>query len=569
MTLIGEQRAKVLDAQASTPLSTLARRLPSLLKFRIRSGVVIGRITPLRTFLLLVEKDVSSYLPDVHPPPSSCEMASGLPFFARSRSEGASLPTEAELHKRHEQAVHEEHTRNGSTIRSTLKSKILWRNSWSLRRKDTFGDFPIGDDPASQSNEAPVATSTWTLGPTARSLIQRCFIVLLMDLKLWIPGFIYLSATRPDATGHSSPAPRFGGVPLIYWSLWLSIVWTMWFILLPLTEWIPRLIKNHFLGRATLTPSELRKWLHYLIGIHRYVTLFLESILLYILWLYLILRNISDSDSNVNSGIGATVTARQLEPSISVFSVPPAVTQAAFESATAVYDTLTRFLFVSIICAGLLLGEKIFIQATAYSFHQATYADRLASSRWQVDVLAALLGPDSEIRGQEATQPREISRADSQATITSDQVKTIKTSVGAAIDHWLERAHTRLTDTVEEVVKRPYRDRHATVLGKACNKLRQHAGLLSEHDAKFSVLTAMKSEEEAKKVSLRAYAPMEFKLTRILFLPNDHTFITSLARESSCPCYAAERALLRPQMLPSLLASQEQTSLAAFPSLVR
>lgn len=211
------------------------------------------------------------------------------------------------------------------------------------------------------------------------------FIVPVLAI-LWVPGIIALVSY--DARPRNNFAqPQVFSTGIFWWSVWLSGVWLGWWICRGISGLVPRVIQKMLGSVAVATELGIRKTVDYFIACETYVALFMQMVLIWVLWLAVIWNHYqsptkySVDDSQVNPLLGnSTTTATGTSASNSTGQA----------STSELFVTISRFWFGLVLCTALLLVEKLFVQSIAYSFHQATYADRLAASRFQVAVLSTL-----------------------------------------------------------------------------------------------------------------------------------------------------------------------------------
>ncbi|GAA98077.1 uncharacterized protein L969DRAFT_16135 [Mixia osmundae IAM 14324] len=175
----------------------------------------------------------------------------------------------------------------------------------------------------------------------SRHIIVRWTIFILPVLcLLWIPGIIGLTAAK-DAT--------VWGVPLVWWSSWLSIVWVGWWGGVAFATLLPVVLRMTI---AVVAP-ETRMYIDYLCALPRSIAIFVWALLNWILF--------------------------------QVF-----VTSHQSHSATHILHQFTQALSGIFIASILLLIEKIIVQAIAHAFHKKSYEDRLSSQKFQIAALTVL-----------------------------------------------------------------------------------------------------------------------------------------------------------------------------------
>ena len=68
-----------------------------------------------------------------------------------------------------------------------------------------------------------------------------------------------------------------------------------------------------------------------------------------------------------------------------------------------VISLMTKLLFGVLLCAAVLLAEKLMIQVIATKFHEQSYADRIANQKFAVKVLVTLYRNSNDIPGRSDT----------------------------------------------------------------------------------------------------------------------------------------------------------------------
>ncbi|CAG7850530.1 Uncharacterized MscS family protein C2C4.17c [Serendipita indica DSM 11827] len=195
------------------------------------------------------------------------------------------------------------------------------------------------------------------------SIVTRWALFIIPILGcLWIPGILGLTVYKKQGTG-----PLGGGnwwkTILFWWSVWLSVWWAGYWAALAFSFVLPKILR-YTLGVIALS---VRKYADWLAAIHRYVAIFLWALASFISFQPLI-RNNQQSDAS-DSDKRALVVC-------------------------------WRILLGILICSAILLGEKIFIQAIATSFHERSYADRLEAQRRNTRTLVTLYINSSDQPGR-------------------------------------------------------------------------------------------------------------------------------------------------------------------------
>ncbi|KAF8504238.1 Mechanosensitive ion channel-domain-containing protein, partial [Hysterangium stoloniferum] len=179
------------------------------------------------------------------------------------------------------------------------------------------------------------------------------FIVPVLAL-LWIPGILGLTAF---------PNTRIWGVKLLWWSVWLSVAWGGWWASLAFALTLPR-IARYTIGAVSATS---RTYISWLAALHRYIALFIWSLVIWIAWQPLIEHNQDKSPTT------------QTYPEISF---------------------IARLLFGILLCVIVLLGEKFSIQVIAGKFHERSYAERIEDQKKAIHILVVLYQHSSDVAGR-------------------------------------------------------------------------------------------------------------------------------------------------------------------------
>lgn len=176
------------------------------------------------------------------------------------------------------------------------------------------------------------------------------FIVPVLGV-IWIPGILGITA-YPDATVLR--------VKLIWWSIWLSVVWGGWWAALFVTRMLPVFLR-YTIGVVAIG---LRKYIDWLGALHRYIAFLAWAIAVNVSFLPLIRSN-------------------QLDPQTS--------------SNKSTLDLMQHLIFAALICAAVLLGEKLAIQVIAQNFHERSYAERIEDQKKAIRILVTLYKNSSEL----------------------------------------------------------------------------------------------------------------------------------------------------------------------------
>ncbi|KDN53590.1 hypothetical protein K437DRAFT_218746 [Tilletiaria anomala UBC 951] len=183
----------------------------------------------------------------------------------------------------------------------------------------------------------------------APARIRGLLFVLLVAAMLWIPGTVGLIASR------SLDHPAVAQVGLTWWSIWLSTIWLSWFACRASGRLVPRVLRRT-VGAISLAS---RHWIAYLVAIQDYSAFFVWTLIVYITWLAFIWSHFQGPAQQLLSPASSMIAA-------------------------------SRFLLGLSICATLLLLEKLSIQIIAYTFHQVSYASRIAECKLHIRVLTLL-----------------------------------------------------------------------------------------------------------------------------------------------------------------------------------
>lgn len=325
---------------------------------------------------------------------------------------------------------------------------------------------------------------SWLRATMRASLVLRWFIIIVPILALlWVPGIIAITVY------HARPSNNFGdpkvwNTPIFYWSIWLSAIWVGWWLCKAVAGLLPRLLKKSLASVAVVAELGLRRMIEFVIGSEFYVAVFLQTILIYATWLTVIWKNFNSPYKNrLETGVdplGANSTTTTTTSS----AAGNAAASGSGDSTADLFVTISRFWFGLVICAALLLAEKLFIQAIAYSFHQDSFADRLATSRFQVAVLSTMFTNSSTSLMRRDTQLEAESAAKKGRRSTFNPV--------AAAARGLRQTGSRFRHATQGT---------GTVLGNVAVELKDQKGLLQVTSPKYIVLSAFESTKETRKVS--------------------------------------------------------------------
>ncbi|KAF5370669.1 hypothetical protein D9758_001813 [Tetrapyrgos nigripes] len=190
------------------------------------------------------------------------------------------------------------------------------------------------------------------------SIVTRWFLFIVPVLAiLWIPGILQFT-TFPDGTVWS--------VPLLWWSIWLSVVWGGWWASLAVARILPSIIR----GTVGVVAVSTRRYIDWASALHRYVALFAWTLAIWISWNPLV--------DNRQRGDASDKSRR-------------------------VIDLIGKLLFGFYLCSLVLLFEKFSIQWIAGKFHERSYAERIADQKFAVKSLVTLYRNSSDIPGRSDT----------------------------------------------------------------------------------------------------------------------------------------------------------------------
>ncbi|THV05025.1 hypothetical protein K435DRAFT_790441 [Dendrothele bispora CBS 962.96] len=190
------------------------------------------------------------------------------------------------------------------------------------------------------------------------SIVTRWFLFIVPVLGiLWIPAILQLT-TFPHA--------EVWAVPLLWWSIWLSVVWGGWWGSLAVARILPSIIRSTVGVIAVST----RKYIDWAGALHRYVALFAWTLGIWVSW-------------------NPLVDNRQRDD--------------ASDKSRHIIDLIGKLLFGFYLCAAVLLFEKFSIQWIAGKFHERSYAERIADQKFAVRSLVTLYRNSSDIPGRSDT----------------------------------------------------------------------------------------------------------------------------------------------------------------------
>ncbi|PWN30528.1 hypothetical protein BDZ90DRAFT_229542 [Jaminaea rosea] len=332
---------------------------------------------------------------------------------------------------------------------------------------------------------------SWLRSVMHGSRILSWFIFIVPVLAvLWVPGIIALVSynARP---ANNFANPKVFDTGIFWWSVFLSGAWMSWWICRAFSGLGPRLLQKMLGSVAVATELGVRKLLDYFIACEVYVALFLSTVAVWVLWLTIIW-------DHYQSPTKYTVGSTEVNPLASngtTTATGSTNTSASNSNGTAstseLFVTISRFWFGLVLCTALLLVEKMAIQSVAYSFHQATYSDRLAASKFQVAVLSTLFQNSSA----------SLSRRDT--VLEAEGGKKSKTPRLSLIPF---ASASRLKGTAG--VGRRFRNatqNTGTVLGNVAMELKEQKSVLSLNNPRYIVLSALESAKETRKLARRIF----------------------------------------------------------------
>ncbi|KAH8827980.1 Mechanosensitive ion channel-domain-containing protein [Flagelloscypha sp. PMI_526] len=180
------------------------------------------------------------------------------------------------------------------------------------------------------------------------------FILPVMGI-IWIPAILQLTGVAPHA--------RVWGVPLLWWSVWLSVVWGGWWACLAGSRLLPSVVR-HTVGVVAVAS---RRYIDWLGALHRYA----------------------------NQTGSTEANAHPDQPQTSAKSV-------------AAINFIGKLLFGIMLCAALLLFEKFAIQYIAGKFHERSYAERIADQKFAVRSLVVLYRHSHDTGRSDTLTPEQV-----------------------------------------------------------------------------------------------------------------------------------------------------------------
>ncbi|KAI0793816.1 Mechanosensitive ion channel-domain-containing protein [Fomes fomentarius] len=188
------------------------------------------------------------------------------------------------------------------------------------------------------------------------SIVTRWIIFIIpMAGILWIPAILQFTKN------HNA---RALGVPLLYWSIWLTVVWVGWWAALAMSMLLPPFLRST-IGVVIVSA---RKYIDWLEALNRYGAFFAWTVAIFIAFYHLILMQEGASPSDL-----------------------------------AATKLIANILLPLMISACILFLEKILIQWIAGKFHERSYAERIMDQKFAMKVLVTLYTHSTDIPGRSDT----------------------------------------------------------------------------------------------------------------------------------------------------------------------
>ncbi|CEQ41695.1 SPOSA6832_03430, partial [Sporobolomyces salmonicolor] len=206
------------------------------------------------------------------------------------------------------------------------------------------------------------------------SFIIRWIIYIIPVLGLlWVPAIVQFAA---------APQGTIWSVPLLWWSIWLTVVWCGWWGAALVAKCGPTVLQN----TVGVVAPELRHYIGYVNSIQFYTGAAGWALANWISFLPLIRSRATSSSSNNTLAL------------------------------------ITQGLFGIFLVLCILLIEKLVIQVIAHHFHKKSYQDRITEQKFQVNALISLYlkcvqtsrSPSSacRLRNSSSRSSRDIGRSD-------------------------------------------------------------------------------------------------------------------------------------------------------------
>ncbi|GAA5936388.1 hypothetical protein JCM1841_002925 [Sporobolomyces salmonicolor] len=174
------------------------------------------------------------------------------------------------------------------------------------------------------------------------SFIIRWIIYIIPVLGLlWVPAIVQFAA---------APQGTIWSVPLLWWSIWLTVVWCGWWGAALVAKCGPTVLQN----TVGVVAPELRHYIGYVNSIQFYTGAAGWALANWISFLPLIRSRATSSSSNNTLAL------------------------------------ITQGLFGIFLVLCILLIEKLVIQVIAHHFHKKSYQDRITEQKFQVNALISL-----------------------------------------------------------------------------------------------------------------------------------------------------------------------------------
>ncbi|KAK4046937.1 hypothetical protein OIV83_005728 [Microbotryomycetes sp. JL201] len=320
----------------------------------------------MRTEPSMATIDSSSPLQPIRPG-AAVQMHSSVPMTSKPLSAAAQSSAAA--------AAGGANSANNSRPSSILNEKQGGYRSPRARSRDRLGNWsgpagfgnspygPLGNGGSTPGSGLQSANSSnpnllfaegdWVPPPTNKfaklvfaiydsSFIVRWIIYIIPVLALlWIPAIIQFTA---------APNGTIWTVPLLWWSIWLSVVWVGWWGAALASRIVPKLLQYTI---GVIAP-ELNHYILYVKAIRFYVGAAAWALVNWISFLPVVRSRATASTSNNTLSL------------------------------------ITQGLFGIWLCLAILLIEKLCIQIIAHNFHKKSYEDRITEQKFQVRALAAL-----------------------------------------------------------------------------------------------------------------------------------------------------------------------------------
>ncbi|GAA5946137.1 hypothetical protein JCM3765_000131 [Sporobolomyces pararoseus] len=265
------------------------------------------------------------------------------------------------------------------------------------------------------------------------SFIVRWVIYIVPILAiLWIPAIIGFTAAKDGA---------IWSVPLLWWSIWLTVVWCGWWGAALVAKLGPKVLHNTL---GVIAP-ELRHYITYIKATEFYVGAAGWALANWISFLPLINGHTTSSKSSNTLRL------------------------------------MTQGLFGIFIVLMLLLGEKLVIQIIAHNFHKKSYEDRIQEQKFQINSLVALYLNSRDI-GRSDTLDGAMKRPKNKR-LNSDPTLLVKKAV---------KATKKVAQTA------------TTVIGTVASEIAGER-VLQPNSPSSMVVTALGSTNKTKQLARRIY----------------------------------------------------------------